>query len=133
MRVAHPVSLTPEERQTLEQQARARSLPARQVERARIVLLAADGWRDKQIAVELGIGEDKASRWRKRFLGAGLAGLAKDAPRPQDHSGKGRKDHRQNHARKARGRYPLEHPHHGRCSVSVRATPSGPPWAPVMQ
>ena len=82
MRVAHPVSLTPEERQTLEQQARARSLPARQVERARIVLLAADGWRDKQIAVELGIGEDKASRWRKRFLGAGLAGLAKDAPRP---------------------------------------------------
>jgi transposase len=82
MRVARPVSLNPDERQVLEQQARAHSLPARQVERARIVLLAADGWQDKQIAGELGISEDKATRWRKRFLGLGLSGLAKDAPRP---------------------------------------------------
>jgi len=81
MRVAHPVNLAPEERHTLEQQARARSLSARQVERARIVLLAADGWQDKQIAAKLGIHEDKASRWRQRFLRAGLAGLVKDAPR----------------------------------------------------
>jgi len=82
MRVAHPVSLNPEDRHVLEQQARARSLPARQVERARIVLLAADGLQDKQIAGELGISEDKATRWRKRFLSLGLSGLAKDAPRP---------------------------------------------------
>ncbi len=82
MRIARPVNLNPDERQELEQKARARSLPARQVERARIVLLAADGWQDKQIAGELGISEDKATRWRKRFLGLGLSGLAKDAPRP---------------------------------------------------
>src|SRR3954447_5200200 len=82
MRVAHPVSLNPEDRHVLEQQARARSLPARQVERARIVLLAADGLQDKQIAGELGISEDKATRWRKRFLSLGVSGLAKDAPRP---------------------------------------------------
>src|SRR3954465_9340008 len=81
MRVGHPVSLNPEERRQLEQQARARSLPARQVERARIVLLAAEGWKDKQIADELGVSEDKAARWRKRFLCLGLSGLAKDAPR----------------------------------------------------
>ena len=58
--------------QVLEQQSRARSLPARQVERARIVLRAADGWRDKEIAAELGITPEKAARWRDRFLDDGL-------------------------------------------------------------
>ena len=43
MRVARPVLLNAEQRQALEQRARARSLPARLVERSRIVLLAADG------------------------------------------------------------------------------------------
>lgn len=82
MRVARPVILNPEQRQALEQQARARSLPARQVERARIVLRAADGWRDKDIASELGITAEKAARWRNRFLQAGIAALREDAPRP---------------------------------------------------
>src|SRR5258705_2087559 len=82
MRVARPVSLNPEQRQLLEQQSRARSLPARQVERARIVLRAADGWLDKDIASELGITPEKAARWRNRFLGGGLAALQRDAPRP---------------------------------------------------
>ena len=44
MRVARPVSLNPEQRQLLERQSRTRSVPARQVERAQIVLRAADGW-----------------------------------------------------------------------------------------
>jgi len=66
----------------LEQQSRARSLPARIVERARIVLRAAAAWQDKQIAAELGITPEKAARWRKRFLDRGLPGLEKDAPRP---------------------------------------------------
>jgi hypothetical protein len=44
MRVARPVSLNPELRRLLERQSRARFLPARQVEPARIVLRAADGW-----------------------------------------------------------------------------------------
>lgn len=82
MRVARPVTLNPEQRQTLEQQSRARSLPARQVERARIVLRAADGWQDQQIAAELGITPKKAARWRNRFLAGGLEALRKDAPRP---------------------------------------------------
>ena len=82
MRVARPITLNPEQRQLLEQQSRARSLPARQVERARIVLHAADGWQDKEIAAELGIMPEKAARWRNRFLEGGLAALAKDAPRP---------------------------------------------------
>ena len=82
MRVARPVSLNPEQRKLLEQQARARSLPARQVERARIVLRAADGWPDKKIAAELGITPGKAARWRNRFLDGGIAALRRDAPRP---------------------------------------------------
>ena len=82
MRVAPSVVLNPEQHKTLKQWARSRSLPARQVERARIVLLAAEGQQDLEIAAELGISNQKASRWRKRFLQAGLAGLEKDAPRP---------------------------------------------------
>jgi transposase len=82
MRVARPVTLNPEQRQLLEQQARARSLPARVVERARIVLRAADGQQDKQIAAALGITPEKAARWRNRFLDKGWAALQKDAPRP---------------------------------------------------
>src|SRR5215212_3742771 len=82
MRVAPAVALTEELKQTLEQWSRRRSLPARQVERARIVLLAADGKQDLEIAAEIGISNQKAARWRKRFLKLGLIGLEKDAPRP---------------------------------------------------
>ena len=82
MRVAPPISLSSEQRKELEQAARARSLPARQVERARIVVRAADGWLDKDIAAELGITAEKAARWRRRFREGGVAALRKDAPRP---------------------------------------------------
>jgi len=82
MRVAPPVELTEDQERALRQWARGRSLPARQVERARVVLWAAAGKQDLQIASEIGISNQKAARWRKRFLELGLAGLEKDAPRP---------------------------------------------------
>jgi transposase len=82
MRVARAVTLTPEQRENLEANARARSLPARLVERSRIVLMAASGRQDREIAAVLGITPKKAARWRARFLKKGLPGLAKDAPRP---------------------------------------------------
>ena len=82
MRVAPRVDLSSENRAVLEQQARGRSLPARLVERSRIVLRAADGLQDREIAAELGITPEKAARWRKRFLAGGVEALAKDAPRP---------------------------------------------------
>jgi transposase len=82
MRVAPSVVLTEDQERALQQWARARSLPARQVERARVVLLAAAGKQDLEIAAEIGISNQKAARWRKRFLKMGLAGLEKDAPRP---------------------------------------------------
>jgi transposase len=82
MRVARPVSLNPDQRKILQQQARGRSLSARLVERARIVLRAADGLQDKEVAAELGIQPETVARWRNRFLDGGLAALQKDAPRP---------------------------------------------------
>ncbi len=82
MRTAPPVELNLEQKRSLGQMARARSLPARVVERARIVLWAANGLEDKQIAQRTGITPEKAARWRKRFLEGGIAALEKDAPRP---------------------------------------------------
>ena len=82
MRVAPPVTLDRSQRETLQQWARSRSLPARQVERAKVVLLAGEGKTDLEIAASLKISNQKAGRWRKRFLQLGLVGLVKDAPRP---------------------------------------------------
>jgi transposase len=82
MPVAQLVELSSEDRAALEQQTRARSLPARLVERSRIVLRAADGLRNDEIAAELGITPEKAARWRVRFLEGGLEALKRDAPRP---------------------------------------------------
>jgi transposase len=82
MRVARPVVLNPEQKSELEQCARARSLPVRLVERARIVLLASAEKQDQEIAAELGITAHKVARWRNRFLDSGMTGIEKDAPRP---------------------------------------------------
>jgi len=82
MRIAPAITLNPDQRAALQQQARSRSLPARVVERARIVLLAAQGQQDKQIAAAMKTTPKKVSRWRSRFLTLGMAGLERDAPRP---------------------------------------------------
>jgi transposase len=82
MRVAPPVVLDDSQREVLRQWARSRSLSARQVERAKVVLLAADGKTDVDIAASLHITNKKAARWRKRFLKVGMPGLEKDASRP---------------------------------------------------
>jgi transposase len=81
MRVAPPVVIDSSQKGALEQWARSRSLPLRQVERAKVVLLAAEGKTDLEIAATLRIGNHKVARWRKRFLKLGLAGLEKDASR----------------------------------------------------
>jgi len=82
MRIAPAIRLSPEQRTVLESQARSRSLPVRVAERARIVLLAASGQQDLEIAARMAITPKKVSRWRKRFLVLGVAGLQKDAHRP---------------------------------------------------
>jgi transposase len=81
MRIAPPVQLCEEDRSQLQALARARRL-ARTVERAQIVLLAAMGRQDLEIAEELSVTPRTAARWRARYLKAGIDGLKKDAPRP---------------------------------------------------
>ena len=81
MRVAPQITLTDDQRHTLRRWSRGRSTPARLVGRAKIVLLAAKGMRNKAIAAELGIERTIVGRWRTRFAQQGLAGIEKDAPR----------------------------------------------------
>jgi len=59
--------------------AHARREPARTVERARIIWLAAQGTRVPAIAAELHLCEPTVRHWLRRFATAGMAGLA-DAP-----------------------------------------------------
>lgn len=54
--------------QILSKFARSRTLPARQVERAKIFLLCADGLNNLQISEKVSIGQDSVSKWRTRFL-----------------------------------------------------------------
>jgi transposase len=74
-------TLTDEEQETITRLARSRTAPARQVERARIIALASQGWRVPAIAGEVGLHAQRVRDWLKRFNAAGLAGLD-DAPRP---------------------------------------------------
>jgi transposase len=69
------------DRAELERRARSKAAPARVVERARIVLLAADGLTGAQIAVRAGCTEPTVVKWRRQYAERGLAGL-EDAPRP---------------------------------------------------
>src|SRR5271165_178159 len=81
MRIAPPVVLNAEQRRALERMARQRKLAKRLVERAQIVLRAAEGLDDTSIAEQLRITRKTVSRWRKRFLKGGTAALEMDAPR----------------------------------------------------
>jgi transposase len=74
------VQLRPGDRAALEARVRAKSAPARTVERARIVLLSADGLPGREIAERVGCSEPTVVAWRKRYAERGLAGLD-DAPR----------------------------------------------------
>jgi len=81
-RTAAPISLSAEEAAALETWTRARSMPLRVVERARIIRMAAEGKQNQDIAEELGVSRPTVQLWRQRFLALRLSGLEKDAPRP---------------------------------------------------
>jgi transposase len=81
MRVAVKITVTDEQRATLQRWARGRSTPVRLMQRARMILLAADGKPNKEIAETLGVQASTVGRWRQRFADQGLGGIEKDAPR----------------------------------------------------
>ena len=82
MRIAPVVRLEPEVERRLTQASNASSVSVRLAQRARIVLLAARGLQDKQIAQQLHITRQRSARWRQRYLRLGIEGLKQDAPRP---------------------------------------------------
>jgi transposase len=81
MRRARQITLSDADRTTLERWSRGRSTQARLVTRARIVLAAAQGKENKDIAAELSISRGAVARWRDRFAASGIAGIEKDARR----------------------------------------------------
>lgn len=70
-----PLQLREGDREELERRLRAHSSAQRQVRRARIVLLAAEGVPNRKIAKAIGIDEDYVGVWRKRYEAEGLKGL----------------------------------------------------------
>jgi len=68
------------DRVKLERRARDRGAEARVAERARIVLLAAEGLAGAEIAERTGCTEPTVIKWRRQYAESGLAGL-EDAPR----------------------------------------------------
>ena len=81
MKSARRITLTNEERTTLERWSRGRRTPARLVLRGKIVLRAAQGMMNREIAQKLKTAPKTVSLWRTRFAEGRLAGIEKDAPR----------------------------------------------------
>ncbi len=82
MRAAPSIVLTESEQATLERWAGGRVTEARLVQRARIVLEAAQGRTNKAIGELVGLGRRAVGRWRQRFAEKRCAGIEKDLPRP---------------------------------------------------
>ena len=91
MRRAVSIVLTDVERQTMQSWARSRTLPARLVTRAKIVLLTGEGKQNNDIATKLGLDRSVVARWRTRFAEDRLDGLAKER------GNRGRKAHKRRH------------------------------------
>lgn len=85
-RLAAPIELTEEQRQTLETIVRKHTNPHQLVIRARIILLAAQGQGIRATATHLHIARGRVQSWRRRWLtapaGAGVAQRLADLPRP---------------------------------------------------
>src|SRR5215210_2953375 len=79
--VAVEITLSGEERAQLEGWARRRTTAQALAQRSRIVLAAADGLKNIEIAERLGVGRPMVTKWRNRFAEHRLDGLL-DEPRP---------------------------------------------------
>jgi len=75
------IKLSRPEREILESRARKYKLPYFEVLRAKMILLAAQGWCNEEIGAALSVGHDVVSLWRKRFFHHRMGGL-EERPRP---------------------------------------------------
>src|SRR5207302_5076737 len=80
-RSPYRIVLTKKEREELERRANKYTLPYFIVARAKMILLAAQGLANDEIANSLSTRREIVSRWRKRFFEKRLGGL-EDFPRP---------------------------------------------------
>jgi len=76
-----PIVLSSREEQELRRRAAKYTLPYFEVVRAKMILLAAEGLANDQIAARLDTRREVVSLWRKRFFEERLAGL-EERPRP---------------------------------------------------
>lgn len=74
-RSPHQIELSAAEEAELRSRAAQYTLPYREVVRAKIVLLAAEGLANTEIARRLDTTREAVGRWRKRFHEERLAGL----------------------------------------------------------
>src|SRR3954447_9008584 len=68
-------ALTPEEKDAVAELARSRTAPARLVDRARIVLAAAEGQSAAKVAASLSCSRPTVYAWIRRFNAEGMPGL----------------------------------------------------------
>jgi transposase len=80
VRFAPAIELTDEQEVELTRLARFKRTSVRLAQRAQIVLLAAQGFQNKDIAEQLGVGRVQVARWRGRYLESGLQGIERDLP-----------------------------------------------------
>ncbi len=69
---AAPLALPPGQRAILDRVARSQTAPYRQVQRARALLLAADGLPNSRIATQVGVTVVTVRAWRTQFAATGL-------------------------------------------------------------
>ena len=77
----YDIVLSQEEAEALDGRSHKYTLPYYQVQRAQMILLAAEGLRNDQIASRTNTRREVVSMWRKRFFYERLAGL-EERPRP---------------------------------------------------
>lgn len=73
---ATPLSLSKEEREALDKLVRRHSTPQQLVLRGRIILAAADGKGNSEIARAIGLGVDRVREWRMRWIGLQAVSLS---------------------------------------------------------
>lgn len=81
MRVADKIELDAQAERELRILSKRRRVEARVQQRASAILLAAQGWQNKDIAAEVKLDRRQVALWCQRFLGGGVQALLQDAPR----------------------------------------------------